>query len=212
MICKKCNLEKEAPDFYSGRTSCKECHKKWRQTYYEENKQEQLEKMKEYSCSNREKIKSYHKEYHRAYYEKNKEKIREAVDLYQKENKEKVKNTRRNYQNKKRKEDPKYRLRLVVSTAVYKALKKRGSSKAKNVENMLGYTIRELVEHLESLFTPEMTWENYGTYWHIDHIRPDSWFNYESSDSVDFRICWSLKNLQPLPAKNNLSKGNRFEG
>jgi hypothetical protein len=28
----------------------------------------------------------------------------------------------------------------------------------------------ELKKHLESLFDDEMTWENYGKYWEVDHI------------------------------------------
>lgn len=53
-----------------------------------------------------------------------------------------------------------------------------------------------------------MTWNNYGPYWHLDHIRPLSWFNLET----EFMEAWSLNNLQPLEAKLNLSKNNRYEG
>jgi 5-methylcytosine-specific restriction endonuclease McrA len=53
-----------------------------------------------------------------------------------------------------------------------------------------------------------MTWENYGIYWHIDHIKPLSWFNLET----EFKDAWALSNLQPLEATKNLSKGNRYIG
>jgi len=67
--------------------------------------------------------------------------------------------------------------------------------------------------HLESQFKPGMNWENYGKYgWHIDHIRPQSWFKFESKNDPEFKICWALSNLQPLWAKENSFKGNRFEG
>jgi hypothetical protein len=81
----------------------------------------------------------------------------------------------------------------------------------KTTVELLGYTIEELKRHLESQFQEGMTWENYGLKgWHIDHKTPDSWFYYESTNDEQFKIAWSLSNLQPLWAKDNLKKGNRY--
>lgn len=55
-----------------------------------------------------------------------------------------------------------------------------------------------------------MTWDNYGTYWHIDHIRPISSFSFETYYDPDFKICWALENLQPLEAKANRLKSNKI--
>lgn len=74
-----------------------------------------------------------------------------------------------------------------------------------------GYSVNDLIKNLELKFEPGMTWENIGD-WHIDHIKPESWFNYSSTDDQDFKICWSLENLQPLWKKDNLSKNNRYSG
>ena len=41
---------------------------------------------------------------------------------------------------------------------------------------LVGYTLLELMTHLESQFTDGMTWENYGQ-WHVDHIRPCAKFD-----------------------------------
>lgn len=77
--------------------------------------------------------------------------------------------------------------------------------------NMLGYTIDELKTRLESQFTDGMTWENRGHKgWHIDHIKPKSWF--DCSIRKEFIECWSLSNLQPLWAFDNLSKSNKYIG
>ena len=76
----------------------------------------------------------------------------------------------------------------------------------------MDYTVEELMAHLESLFKEGMTWDNYGTYWHIDHIRPKSWYVFESVEDPAFKECWALSNLQPLEATINLAKGNRYEG
>jgi len=56
-----------------------------------------------------------------------------------------------------------------------------------------------------------MTWEKYlkGEI-HIDHIIPISLFNIISIKSKGFKKCWSLENLQPLWAKDNLKKKNKL--
>lgn len=76
-------------------------------------------------------------------------------------------------------------------------------------ESVVGFTLKELQEHLERQFQLGMSWDNYGE-WHIDHIRPVSSFDIDSVDCDAFRECWSLSNLQPLWAHENISKGNRY--
>jgi hypothetical protein len=67
------------------------------------------------------------------------------------------------------------------------------------------------MDHLEKLFTPEMSWENYGTYWSIDHKAPVAVFNFEKPTDVEFRLCWSIKNLQPLEKIANIKKGKKVD-
>ena len=43
---------------------------------------------------------------------------------------------------------------------------------------------------------------------HIDHIKPQSLFNLQ--DINDVKKCWSLSNLQPLWAADNLAKSNFY--
>src|ERR1700676_1681637 len=75
----------------------------------------------------------------------------------------------------KRHSDPIFKLRDNISNAVLKALKRGKSSKAgRSVLKYLNYTIIDLKVHLESHFDINMTWDNHGIYWHIDHIIPQS--------------------------------------
>lgn len=75
---------------------------------------------------------------------------------------------------------------------------------------LTGYTVAELMGHIEGKFTAGMRWDNYGE-WHIDHIIPIDAFNFENYGDMDFKRCWALKNLQPMWAKENQSKGNKLK-
>jgi len=124
---------------------------------------------------------------------------------YYKENPEKrpkrkkEKNLERYYKNK---------VNMNFSRRMRKSL--NGLKNGMSWESLVGYTIIDLKEHLEKQFTDGMTWENYGE-WHIDHVKPICKFNINSVDCEDFKTCWSLDNLQPLWAIDNLKKGGNLE-
>lgn len=51
-----------------------------------------------------------------------------------------------------------------------------------------------------------MSWDNYGfSGWHIDHILPLA--SFDLTDPAQQSECFNFKNLRPLWAKDNLSKG-----
>ncbi len=91
---------------------------------------------------------------------------------------------------------------------IYVSLK--GSKNRHEWEMLVGYTVDALRSHLEKQFSPSMTWDNYGSFWHIDHKIPVAAFNFEKPDDLDFKRCWDLKNLQPLEAIQNMKKGHRL--
>ena len=73
--------------------------------------------------------------------------------------------------------------------------------------DIVGCTPEFLKEHLEKQFKNEMTWENYGFYgWHIDHIIP---LSSAKNEEELYKLC-HYTNLQPLWAKENLSKGTKI--
>ena len=100
-------------------------------------------------------------------------------------------------------------MRNNVSGQIRNALKKNKTSKNSPTWSKLPYTPLQLKEHLEKQFDSNMTWGNYGSYWHIDHVIPQSLLLYDSMEHPNFIKCWSLSNLQPLEAKENMSKGNK---
>jgi hypothetical protein len=70
---------------------------------------------------------------------------------------------------------------------------------------MLGASIQTTLAHIEGLFLDGMSWENHGE-WHIDHITPLA--SAKNEDEL-LRLC-HYKNLQPLWARDNLSKGKKM--
>ena len=108
---------------------------------------------------------------------------------------------------KRYRKDPVFRMKNLLSSALYQWCKQVGSSKGGRTEELVGYTAKELKAHLEALFQEGMTWDNQGK-WHIDHKIPQSYFT-----SIDqLKECFALSNLKPEWASWNLSKGNRFIG
>jgi hypothetical protein len=124
---------------------------------------------------------------------------------------ERKKERHRDFQRENR-ESPVFRLHQNIGGGIRSSLR-AGEKKGRKWESLVGYGMMEIKKHLEKQFIDGMTWENYGRYgWHIDHIIPISAFNIEAPEDYDFKRCWSLKNLRPLWAKENLSKNDKIEG
>lgn len=86
-------------------------------------------------------------------------------------------------------------------------LKRLFTNKKKSTVDLLGYSPIELKNHIESLFTDGMSWNNYGE-WHIDHIKAISTYKTDTPPSV---VC-SLKNLRPLWKTTREINGVIYEG
>jgi len=227
-ICTKCKVEKEEDSFFMDnrtnkrRGKCKKCMVVEQQTH--RTKQTTKEKMKIYKktgyerhkqkISDRRKAKWHsEEEKQKRYIKKLERKIRLQQEKLEKaeERLARRRETKRKNHIKER-STPHGKIHHSVGNVIREQLRHSGIKKDRKWEKLLGYTTEELKKHLENLFTPDMNWDNYGTYWHIDHIRPKSWFSFTSVEDLAFRECWALSNLQPLEAKKNLSKNNRYEG
>lgn len=171
------------------RSQCRDCDKKDKQKWDVDNKQHCLEYSRQYRKQNKQKIKEYSKEY----YSKNQEKYREYSKQYKQCNVEIVRNQYKKNFNY-------YSLLNAINFLL------RGKIQTSKVFNNLPYTLQELRSHLESQFTSEMSWSNYGSCWEIDHIIPQSLFDLSDICNRDFKICWSLANLRPLEKSLNRSR------
>ena len=112
----------------------------------------------------------------------------------------------REYDKNRRKSDVKFKITSNLRTRVHNALK--GNSKSSKTEELIGCSVEYLKDYLQLKFDVNMTWENYGSYWHIDHIIPCSAFDLSIEENQ--RNCFSYTNLQPLEKYENLRKGDRI--
>lgn len=81
----------------------------------------------------------------------------------------------------------------------------KGTKNGRSWQDLAGYTTQDLKRHIERQFAPGMTWDKMGE-WHIDHRLPLASFDFSSPDDPAFRAAWSLTNLQPLWAEDNIRK------
>ncbi len=110
--------------------------------------------------------------------------------------------------------NPALRLRNNLRRAVWEALVVNGGDKGgRSILKFLPYTMEELRIHLESLWEPWMSWDNYGVLnpsvrtWQIDHTIPQVKLPFNDFSHPNFIACWSLSNLRPMESSKNLEKG-----
>lgn len=97
---------------------------------------------------------------------------------------------------RKRRKDPKTKLKEALRARIYNSMK---DYKDRSTLKYLGCSIDQYKNHLEKQFTSKMTWDNWGTYWEIDHIIPLS-----KGGSFHF------SNTQPLTKTENRTKSNKL--
>jgi hypothetical protein len=199
-LCSSCGFPKDIEEFpirYKDplvrRGQCKSCFSDKFKLYQKE--WEKLPHAKAYRAKLRAVNADKYAEYQREY-------------LARPEKAEKRKKWNREYQ-QKRLLDPFYRLSTNISRSIRSSI--RSNKGGRKWEDILGYSLQDLKNHLEKQFISGMTWANYGK-WHIDHKRPIASFNITSTDCEDFKVCWALSNLQPLWAKDNIQKRHFWKG
>ena len=101
--------------------------------------------------------------------------------------------------------DANFKIAAMIRSRLHDALK--NNYKNGFTVDHIGCTIKFLKQHLESKFKSGMTWENQGQ-WHIDHMIPLS--SFDLSDKKELKKACHHTNLQPLWAKDNLKKNNKY--
>lgn len=150
---------------------------------YYKNRKINLKKMKNYRIKNKEKLKKLRKDWRK----KNMEYIRE----YDKKDYNKSKG------------DNLLKLKRNLINNIKKHINYRYK---KSKSEFINKNISEIKDKLEKGFTKKMSWENYATYWEIDHIIPISL----SQTEKDIFILNTPINLRPLICKRNNIKSDKI--
>ena len=109
----------------------------------------------------------------------------------------------------KRVSDPIYNFSSNVRSLISHSFDRangKGLVKNKTTEEILGCSIDFFRQYIQSLFKEGMSLENYGE-WHLDHIKPIS---LAKTEEEVIELC-HYTNFQPLWAKENQIKSNRYE-
>ena len=108
---------------------------------------------------------------------------------------------------RRKESDPVFAVLCHCRSMLNKMLTRYGMKKSDSTMSMLGYGPGDLVDRLESQFVDGMGWHNRKD-WHIDHICPTS--KLIAAGVTDMKIINHLDNLQPMWAKDNLSKSAKI--
>ena len=133
--------------------------------------------------------------------------------LYRQRNKERVNRLSR----ERILTDENFRLKINIRRRITLALKQ---DKKEHTIDLLGCSIPQLKLYLESKFEPQMTWSNYGKFWHLDHCVGLTMFDLTLEE--DRFIAFNFSNQMPRWATTeiaiahgskqigNIEKGNRL--
>lgn len=192
--CTSCKVELPLNEFNKDASrgdnlspKCKSCFKRDNALRYQKKKKS----IKEHNRKWNQKNKETNKETWKIYYQNNRDQLIEKAKTWNKENRERF--------NKRMREtrDP---LAQSVRSRIHKALKKYLNEKKEySTEYYLGCSIKEYSLYLEKRFDENMNWDNYGTYWEIDHTIP-------LSKGGSFHYT----NTTPMIISENRSKSNKL--
>ena len=218
--CTSCNNLKPVSEFYRDRTAiriisyrskCKECSKLY-QSKRTKNDTHPLLTKKCSICDTDKPIQEYYKSYrHTDGYFKwcaicHEKKVRTA-DKNNPRNRIKRTPEYMIEYNKKRKLDINYALRYQIKGNLHTYLRRNiKASKNNSVLKYMGCSILFLKAWFEYNFDENMTWDNRGLYWHIDHITPCASFDLSNQEQI--YKCYNWTNLRPLERSENISKSD----
>jgi hypothetical protein len=201
-VCSKCKIPKPLSDFYITNDTyhywCKACDYASKVKYRKTEKGKAVMK------------KSYHK---------NKLKIQEYYlrdDVKERNRIAKLtparKKTTRQYERNKYNSDPQYNIAKKLRVRINKALRTNNANNiASHCVELIGCTYNDFRIYIESLFTPEMTWERVlSGEIQIDHITPCA--SFDLTDPEQQKQCFHYTNLQPLWETTRVINGVEYLG
>lgn len=179
ITCNKCNTEKPAPEFRSKSRICRKCETDRLYVWRENNKEQFLGLCKKY---------------------RSKPSSKEKANAYKREK----------YLDESVKIKTLYvcRIRGLLKQVGQKYIKE-GMKGTEKYEATLGCTFPTLKKWIEFNFKDDMTWENFGSKWHLDHVTPCASFDMTNKEHQS--LCFHWSNLQPLDGIENIKKSDKID-
>jgi hypothetical protein len=165
-------------------------------------------------------VREWAKAYNRLYRERNAERLlnaqreRRRLDAdrlreWHKSYSQRRRDARRAYERETLRNRKEHVLARRLRTRLWAALKAAGVGKHVSAVNDSGMSAHELRAHIEAQFAPSMSWENWGSGWHVDH-----WFPLAAADlgdPVQQRAVCHWTNLRPMWGTENLRKNDSVD-
>ena len=183
-LCRYCKQLRPLTDFRPKRRKCIHCERADGRTY----RQSPVGKEKSVQ-----------------WVENNQERMTELQAQWYQNNKEK----RNQEYNERYHNDPLFKFQRLCKSRIQIAFRSRGLQKANKTVKYLNCPISWLTYWFSYCFTPEMTLENHGPYWHMDHVIPVNLF--DLTDPLQVFLCFSWFNLSPLKGSENMSKHDSID-
>lgn len=196
-ICKSCKSERDKEENHKPATdappkTCGKCEK------------EQPAKEFRYQskvCSTCEKDRLYE------WRKENPDKFKEICKKYRE--KEDYREKQNTYKRIRYETELNYKLQTLYRARVRNFIKGGTKTGKEKYETLLGCSWDTLRIWLESNFVDGISWENYGTVWHIDHTMPCSVFDFSIEENR--KVCFNWTNLFPMFGSDNLSKSAKID-
>jgi hypothetical protein len=181
-ICTACKVEKTLDRFHKEtagkfgvKSKCAECITSVSQKWKKENNEREQQSRKRWHSNN-------------------KDKHKELTYKWREENADKHTSYVAEYQANRKKSDPQFKLLSNMRSLLYNHLTRKDLKKHKKLEQYLCCSFENFKAHIENQFTDDLIWDNYGSYWSIDHICPCS----QAQNEDELTKLQHFKNLRPM--------------
>jgi hypothetical protein len=178
--CSRCKENKDVSLFGKKSSWCKSC---------------KCEYAKEYRLNNQELVR-----------ERNREWYEVKGRQHRKEYRQKRLEEERRYENERYHNDPNFRMRKILRTRLIKTIK--GIKTSKSLMSYVDVDILTFVKWIEYQWHDNMSWDNYGSLWEVDHVIPCSSYDLTIEDNK--KECFHWSNMRPLLKTQNMSKSNKI--
>lgn len=114
----------------------------------------------------------------------------------------------KNYQIR-RESNPQFKLSGNIRNRIRMALKRQEAAKFNNTFELIDCSPNFLKIWIENQFNSDMSWNNYGLYWNIDHVIPCSFFDLKKREEQ--LKCFNWKNCRPMKSLENNLKNDKIQ-